>query len=125
MDTGWLPADAVASVVVSLLIVRGAWRLVRESVDVLLEAVPSHISLAEVRARLAALAGVTDVHDLHVWSVSTGLVAMSAHAVVPDVERHQEVLEAAHTAMGEMGIQHVTVQLEQRGMCEGHPHLHA
>jgi cobalt-zinc-cadmium efflux system protein len=123
--TGWLHADAIASVVVTLLIVRGAWRLVREAVDVLLEAVPAHISPSAVRQRLTALEGVDGVHDLHIWSVSTGLVAMSAHAVVPDVERHQAVLEQAHAALAAFGIHHVTLQLERRTMCEGHPHLHA
>jgi cobalt-zinc-cadmium efflux system protein len=112
--TGWLPADPLVSVLTTVLIVRGAWRLVRESVDVLLEGVPPHISLAAVRARLEGVRGVESVHDLHVWSVTSGLVAMSAHAVVPDLERQQPALEAIHTAMAELGIRHVTVQLERQ-----------
>ena len=112
-STGWLPADAVFSIVTTLLIVRGAWRLVRESVDVLLEAVPAHISLPAVRARLESVRGVESVHDLHVWSVTSGLVAMSAHAVVPELEAQQPALEAMCAAMGELGIDHVTVQLER------------
>jgi cobalt-zinc-cadmium efflux system protein len=111
--TGWLAADPVASMVTTLLIVRGAWRLVRESVDVLLEAVPAHISLDVVRGRLEAVRGVESVHDLHVWSVSSGLVAMSAHAVVPDLSSQQPALQAMHAAMADLGIRHVTVQLEQ------------
>jgi cobalt-zinc-cadmium efflux system protein len=112
--TGWLPADPLVSVLTTVLIVRGAWRLVRDSVDVLLEGVPDHISLAAVRARLEAVGGVESVHDLHVWSVTSGLVAMSAHAVVPDLARQQPALEAMHAAMQELGIRHVTVQLEQQ-----------
>ncbi len=112
-STGWLPADPIASIVTTLLIVNGSWRLVRDSVDVLLESVPPHISLDTVRARLASIDGVASVHDLHVWSVTSGLVAMSAHAVVPDVARQQRALEAMNRAMREMGISHVTVQLEQ------------
>jgi cobalt-zinc-cadmium efflux system protein len=112
--TGWLPADPLVSVLTTVLIVRGAWRLVRDSVDVLLEGVPDHISLAAVRARLEAVGGVESVHDLHVWSVTSGLVAMSAHAVVPELSRQQPALEAMHAAMQELGIRHVTVQLEQR-----------
>ena len=111
--TGWLAADPLVSVLTTLLIVRGAWRLVRDSVDVLLEGVPDHISLAAVRARLEAVGGVESVHDLHVWSVTSGLVAMSAHAVVPDLARQQPALEEMHTAMQDLGIRHVTVQLEQ------------
>ena len=111
--TGWLAADPVASIVTTLLIVRGAWRLVRESVDVLLEAVPSHISLPTVRRHLEAIGGVESVHDLHVWSVTSGLVAMSAHAVVPAAEDQQRVVEDATSAMRALGIGHVTVQVER------------
>jgi cobalt-zinc-cadmium efflux system protein len=122
--TGWLAADPVASIVTTLLIVRGAWRLVRESVDVLLESVPAHISIDVVRGRLEAVEGVESVHDLHVWSVTSGLVAMSAHAVVPDVERQQGALEDINRAMQEMGIGHVTVQLERTTItpCEEFTH---
>jgi cobalt-zinc-cadmium efflux system protein len=63
---------------------------------------------------LEGVRGVESVHDLHVWSVTSGLVAMSAHAVVPDLERQQPALEAIHTAMAELGIRHVTVQLERQ-----------
>src|SRR5215208_3599649 len=80
--TGWLGADPVASLVTTVLIMAGAWRLVRESVDVLLEAAPAHIALDAVRTRLTALPGVESVHDLHVWTVTSGMVAMSAHAIV-------------------------------------------
>jgi cobalt-zinc-cadmium efflux system protein len=110
--TGWLAADPLVSILTTVLIVRGAWRLVHESVDVLLEGVPAHISLAAVRARLESIGGVESVHDLHVWSVTSGLVAMSAHAVVPELERQQPALEAMHAAMATMGIRHVTVQME-------------
>jgi cobalt-zinc-cadmium efflux system protein len=119
--TGWLPIDPIASVLTTLLVVRSAWRLVRESVDVLLEAAPRHISLAAVRERLQAIGGVQSVHDLHVWSVSSGLVAMSAHAVVPDLAEHERALGQIHAAMGELGIGHVTVQLERAAIaaCAG------
>lgn len=111
--TGWLPIDPVASIVTTLLVVRSSWRLVRESVDVLLEAVPRHISLDRVREALAEVPGVTGVHELHVWSVSSGLVAMSAHVVVPDLVRHETALCEMDTAMRSLGIGHVTVQLER------------
>ncbi len=113
---GWLPADPLASLLSTVLIMRGAWRLVRESVDVLLESAPGHIPLDGVRARLEAIPGVESVHDLHVWTVSSGLVAASAHALVRDPERHQSVLEQAHDVLAELGIHHVTMQLERVGM---------
>ena len=122
--TGWLPADPIASLVTTALIVRGAWTLVRESVDVLLESTPSHISLTEVRATLEGIPGVTSVHDLHVWTVTSGVVALSAHAIVPDVNRQQGVLESACRLMSQMGIDHITVQIEQKEMQEHHTLSH-
>ena len=92
--TGWLAADPIASIVVTLLVVRSAWKLVRESVDVLLEATPSHISLGQVRDGLQAIIGIESVHDLHVWTVTSGMVAMSAHAVVREPGENQKVLES-------------------------------
>jgi cobalt-zinc-cadmium efflux system protein len=122
--TGWLEADPIASLLTTALIVRGAWRLVREAVDVLLESTPSHITLADVRSRLEGIEGVNSVHDLHVWSVSSGMVALSAHAIVPDTTRSQTVLEKACALLGGMGIHHVTIQIEQRDICADDAHGH-
>lgn len=116
--TGWLTADPIASIVVTLLVVRSAWRLVSESVDVLLEATPGHISLGRVREGLQAIGGIESVHDLHVWTVTSGMVAMSAHAVVREPAENQKVLEAAVAAMQRLGIAHVTLQVERDEICE-------
>jgi len=122
--TGWLQADTIASILVSLLIVRGAWALVRDAVDVLLESTPSQISLPAVRAKLEAIPGVENVHDLHVWTVTSGVIAMSAHVLVRAADRHQHVLEHCHDAAKDFGITHVTVQLEREEMYEKEGHLH-
>lgn len=122
--TGWLAADPIASLLTTALIVIGAWRLVRESVDVLLEAAPGHIALGTVRERLEAIPGVESVHDLHVWTVTSGMIAVSVHAIVRQPEHHQQVLEDAHDVLQDLGIQHVTVQLERREMYERELHLH-
>jgi cobalt-zinc-cadmium efflux system protein len=123
--TGWLYADPVASLVTTVLIIAGAWSLVRESVDVLLEAAPAHIALDTVRSRLAAIPEVESVHDLHVWTVTSGMVAMSAHAIVRNCQEHQRVLEQAHDTLQGMGIQHVTVQLEcDESFESAHAHMH-
>jgi cobalt-zinc-cadmium efflux system protein len=122
--TGWLAADPIASLVSTVLIIGSAWRLVREAVDVLLEAAPPHIALEAVRGRLQSIPGVESVHDLHVWTVTSGVVAMSVHAIVRQPEHHQDVLERAHDLLQEMGIQHVTVQLERHEMYERELHLH-
>lgn len=122
---GWTIADPVASIVMTALIVRGAWQLVRESVDVLLEAVPPHISLDAVRTAISAVRGVTSVHDLHVWTVTSGMVAGSVHVVVPEPTAHQAALEAIHAAMARCGIGHVTVQIEGQALAECAPEVHA
>ena len=122
--TGWVAADPIASLVSTVLIIGSAWRLVREAVDVLLEAAPPHIALEAVRSRLESIPGVESVHDLHVWTVTSGVVAMSVHAIVRQPEHHQGVLERAHDLLQEMGIHHVTVQLERHEMFERELHLH-
>jgi cobalt-zinc-cadmium efflux system protein len=122
--TGWQAADPIASLLTTLLIMRGAWRLVRESVDVLLESTPAHIPIGALRAQLEAIPGVESVHDLHVWAVTSTMVAMSAHAIVREPERQQHVLEHIHDAIRLFGIQHVTIQLERQEMYDRELHLH-
>jgi cobalt-zinc-cadmium efflux system protein len=137
MLTGWTPIDPILSIALSLLILVGAWRLVRESTDILLEAVPRHVSMSEVRDRMLAIPGVDAVHDLHVWTVTSGMVAMSGHAVVPELDDHPRALESIREAVATLGIGHVTIQLELEGGCAdlaetaagsghpGHDHGHA
>lgn len=113
LATGWMAADPIISVVVALLILGGAWRLVRESVDVLLEAVPRHIDMAAVEAAIRRIPGVDQVHDLHVWTLTSGYLAMSAHTVIRDAARHQQTIGAVHDLMHrEFGISHVTIQVD-------------
>jgi cobalt-zinc-cadmium efflux system protein len=116
--TGWTSADPLISLVIGLLILAGAWRLVRESADILLEATPSHIPLATVHERLASLPGVSSVHDLHVWTLTSGVIAMSGHLVVREASEHQAVLEAAQERLRQLGIHHVTVQMERDTICD-------
>jgi cobalt-zinc-cadmium efflux system protein len=116
--TGWTLADPIISVALALLILIGAWRLLRESTDILLEGVPNHVSMAEVQRRMLGVPGVTGVHDLHVWTVTSGLVAMSGHGIVPQLESHPEVLDRIRSEMAQLGIGHVTIQLEIQHECE-------
>ncbi len=110
--TGWTIADPLVSIFIAILIMIGAVRLVKESVDILLEATPPHIDLNEVADAISAVPGVTQVHDLHVWTVTSGVVAMSGHAVVCEPEQSQVVLETVQERMAGLGIHHVTVQIE-------------
>ena len=118
LATGWTAADPIISVLISALVLVSAWRLVRESADVLLEATPAHIALPEVHNRLASLPGVASVHDLHVWTVTSGVVAMSGHLVVQNPADNQRILEQVQDRMRGLGIHHVTVQIERNSTCE-------
>ena len=123
--TGWLAADPVASILTTALIMRGAWQLVRESVDILLESTPAHIPMPAVRSQLEAIPGIESVHDLHVWAVTPAVVAMSAHCIVREPDQHQHVLGHIHDAMRLFGIEHVTIQLERDEMLDREGRLHA
>jgi cobalt-zinc-cadmium efflux system protein len=124
--TGWAAADPLVSVLTTVLIVRSAWRLVRESVDILLESAPRDADVSVVRDRLRGIEGVAGVHDLHVWTVSSGVVSLTAHAELHDGASHESVLEAAHTMLRrDFGIGHITLQLEPAGLAMHEPGLHA
>jgi cobalt-zinc-cadmium efflux system protein len=111
--TGWAWVDPVTSLVVSAIILRGTWQLVREAIDLLLDAVPPHIDPVAVEQYLCALPHVTDVHDLHIWSMSTTEVAMTAHIVAPWEKCSPRMLaEVAHEMERKFKIGHVTIQLE-------------
>ncbi len=116
---GWTRADAVASALIAVLIVRSSWRLLVEAVDVLMEAAPRHIDVAAVRQALLGADGVLGVHDLHVWTLSPGVVAMSGH-VVPREGCFSPTLvpELAALLLARFGISHVTIQIESP-LCVG------
>jgi cobalt-zinc-cadmium efflux system protein len=116
--TGWTLADPLISVLIGLLVLASAWRLVKESLDVLLEATPRHIALSDVHERIVSVPGVESVHDLHLWTVTSGVVAMSGHLVVKNPSDNQPILEAVQNRMRAMGIHHVTVQVEREPICE-------
>ncbi len=109
---GWLWADPLASALIALLVVFSAWSLVRESVAVLMEGAPGHIDVDAVREAMLAQPGVSSVHDLHVWTITSGMESLSAHVVV-EGRRHRQVLEELRALLEErFGIDHQTLQLE-------------
>lgn len=113
--TGWYQVDAIISAAISVVIVLGAYRLVRDAVDVLLEAVPAHVDLAAVRQLMSRIPGVVAVHDLHVWTISSDIYALSAHLVVldPMVCNNDEILSSVkHELFDQFGIDHTTIQIE-------------
>ncbi|MEE2669184.1 MAG: cation diffusion facilitator family transporter [Gemmatimonadota bacterium] len=112
--TGWNPIDAVASILIAGLILLGAWRLVREATEILLEMVPRHVDMAAVLEDLQSISDLDDVHDLHVWTLTSGLVALSGHGVLADPIHHGRVLDEIRQRMADHGIAHVTFQVEPR-----------
>jgi cobalt-zinc-cadmium efflux system protein len=118
--TGFTRADSLASIAIFVLIIPRAWSLLREVVDVLLEATPRGVDLAEVRRHIAEVPGVVDVHDLHAWTITSGVPVLSAHVVVdkPCIAqgRSGEVLDRLGACLGEhFDVDHCTFQLEPEG----------
>jgi len=110
---GWKWADPLASMLIGLLVVISSWGLLKDSVGVLMEGVPQHLQLDEVAEVMAAVPGVTAVHDLHVWTITSGFVALSAHVVVAP-ECPEDVLWRVREAIHErFGIEHSTIQVER------------
>ena len=110
---GWIWADPAASAVIALLILRSSWALLRETVDVLLEAAPPHLDVAEIGETLSRVSGAISVHDLHVWTITSGMVSLSCHVrCEPRAEGH-ELLAALHGVLRDrFDIHHATIQLE-------------
>jgi len=116
LTTGWYLADPILSAGIGLLILWSSWRLLRESVDVLLEATPRGIDPVAVRDAIRAVAGVSGAHDIHIWTVTSGLFAMSGHVEVTGDRAWHEVLDDATTLLRtRFGIAHVTLQPEEMG----------
>lgn len=112
---GWKWADPLVSVLIGLLVMFSSWNLLRETVSVLMESAPGHIDVDAVRAAMLDIPEVEEVHDLHVWSITSDLIALSAHACVPDDRPVDPVLAAIrHEMHARFGIDHVTVQIERQ-----------
>jgi cobalt-zinc-cadmium efflux system protein len=113
MTTGLTVVDPLVSALIALFIVPRTWRLLKQAVNVLLEGTPSHLVLAEIERAMLGVPGVARVHDLHVWTLTSGREAMSAHAVVADVSESERLLDALHAVLhARFGIDHTTIQLD-------------
>lgn len=121
--TGWAAADPIASLVIGVMIVPRTVKLLRETLDVLLESAPKGVDMAEVRAHILALDGVEDVHDLHAWTITSGLPVLSAHVVVStevlSAIGHEKMLHELQECLGgHFDVEHCTFQLEPGGHAE-------
>ncbi|MFI9460620.1 cation diffusion facilitator family transporter [Streptomyces xiamenensis] len=126
--TGWQRADTIASLFIALLIVPRTVKLAREALEVLLEAAPKDVDIAAVRRHIMDLPGVTDLHDLHVWTITSGMPVLSAHVVVTretlDAVGHERLLHELQGCLGEhFDVEHCTFQLEPHGHAAHEPRL--
>ena len=125
MLTGWTLADPIIGAAIGLFIVPRTWILLKSAINILMEGTPPHVDIGLLERRLRGLPGVTGVHDLHVWTLTSGLDALSCHLVVEDMARSREALLAAQEAMQEdFAITHCTIQVEDAAFraAEGEHH---
>ncbi len=120
--TGWYWIDPVTSVVIGILILVSSFSLVRESIDILMQATPGHLDLADIQHTLETVPGVSRVHDLHVWTLTSGLFTLTAHIVVNGASDHHALLDAIEqTIQQRYGIDHTTIQLEPQDRQQNEP----
>ncbi|WP_081954201.1 cation diffusion facilitator family transporter [Paenibacillus sp. FSL R5-0345] len=113
MIFGWYIADPIISVLVALLILRGAWGIIKHTVHVLMEGTPITVNPSEVKAVLENIEGVINVHDLHIWTITSGLDSLSCHLLINDQEDDQRILQQSIQLIAErFKIQHTTIQIE-------------
>lgn len=111
--TGWMPIDPLLSLLICILILVSSFSLLRDVLHVIMEGVPNGLVLPQVGQSMAAVDGVESIHDLHIWTLSSGVVSLSAHVVVSDIQQWQAVLDALRSVLhAQYGIDHVTLQPE-------------
>jgi cobalt-zinc-cadmium efflux system protein len=113
--TGWNLVDSLIGIFIGMLILAGAYRLVRESIDIFLEATPKDINMAKMLDDLRKIEGVKEIHHLHLWTITSGIYAMSAHVLIEDllVSRCAQILEEIERLLqGKYGMEHTTIQFE-------------
>ena len=116
LATGWRYADPIISVLIGLLVLGSSWRLVRDSINILLEGTPPGIDAGEVGRSMAGVPGVSEVHDLHVWTITSGFPALAAHVLVGrDEDCHARRRDLEEVLAREYGIEHTTLQVDHAG----------
>jgi cobalt-zinc-cadmium efflux system protein len=120
LTTGWRQADPIAGLAIALLILASSWTILRDSIAILLEATPAGIDAQEVGRRMAEAEGVVEVHDLHIWTITSGFPALSAHVLVRRGDDcHARRRELQQLLAREFGLEHSTLQVEHAGEREG------
>jgi cobalt-zinc-cadmium efflux system protein len=112
---GWMAADPIASMAIGVLIALNSWNLVKQAVNILLEGTPRHLRISEVVQAMQSVSGVREVHDVHLWTITTGMDAMSGHVIVEEMGQSAEILSGLNALLSQrFGITHTSFQLEPR-----------
>ena len=121
--THWYKADAVVSLLIGLFILPRTWILLSECINILMEGTPQHIDLSTLRKAILSVPGVTDVHDIHVWTITSGLDSMSAHVSINEQTNLDQALDSVTKVLQEQfNLRHTTIQIEQTG-CQTESHI--
>lgn len=116
MFFGWNLADPIASIIVAILIIISGLRVTKDSIHVLMEGTPTNVDVRQIKDSLLALNHVENIHDLHVWSITSGFPSLSCHLIVnSEADRDQILLEAKNTLLDEFHIEHTTIQIDKSG----------
>ncbi|ARU61359.1 cation transporter [Tumebacillus avium] len=120
MLTGWYYADPLISVIIGVLVLLSSLRLLKETISVLLEAVPAHLDLTKIKHAMQGVAHVEEVYDLHVWTVSSGFLSMSGHVVIDSDANSDDVLRSLEEVLShQFGLTHTTIQIERENRSAG------
>ncbi|WP_071393586.1 cation diffusion facilitator family transporter [Bacillus tuaregi] len=120
---GWGIADPIASLIVAVLIIISGWRVTKDAFHILMEGAPAQIQMEDVKASLGKIAEVTEVHDLHIWSITSGMPMLSCHIAISEHGVHDHILEQAQEILhDDFGIEHSTIQVERNELGCPNPH---
>jgi cobalt-zinc-cadmium efflux system protein len=117
MIFGWYIADPIISVVVALLIIKSAWGLVKTTIHILMEGTPITIDQKEVKETLFSIEGIKDIHDLHIWTITSGLDSLTCHVLIENNKNEQDILQKVIKVLeNKFGIVHTTIQIEKTNL---------
>ncbi|WP_010631605.1 cation diffusion facilitator family transporter [Sporolactobacillus vineae] len=118
--TGWQPADPIASILVSLIILRSGWQVSKSAINILMEGKPDELDVDEIREKIRAVHGVTNLHDLHIWTITSGFLSLSCHLKVADGVNRDEVLRQVEHILEPYQLEHSTIQIEGAAYSDCH-----
>jgi cobalt-zinc-cadmium efflux system protein len=116
---GWYWVDPAASIAIGILVIYSSWSLVKQAIAILMQSTPEHLDFDAVRGAIAAVPGVREVHDLHIWTITSGMESLSAHVVLLSGQDHQALLENVRQVLHQrFNIDHITIQIDPAGQEE-------